>query len=319
MYEYLDRKPEAGDIVECQTDVVTSFTKSNLYICKEVANHLLVELDDKNSTGNGAHPKHFKVVKTLPGDAAKVDDTCILINNNFSTDSDRPKLGIIFKVTEILKDKDNSIIVLPDIYSQNQDFEWAIDADCVRVLCLAETKPKAYYKRSGEPWTPIELQTIPTIWHPQIKLDNTAYKWLYPTTSGRHEYYLWESQRPARYPQEYTLVAFEDEFNISSLGAQSEPTQSIIKESTMNFQELINSIFQDKIQTDYDKKPDYLVVIYNNEGTEIAQATAGSIQSVEDKIQATPKLWGAKAVCYKIDTEVQTQVPVTSTKLKKSK
>ena len=107
-----------------------------------------------------------------------------------------------------------------------------------------------------------------------------------------------------------------------SLGAAADcslPYPTIQKEKPMKFQDFINSLFTEEIKTDYDKKPNFLVVIYNNEGTEIAQATATSVKQVEDKIQSTPKLWGSKAVMYSIDSEVQVSVPVVTTKFKKPK
>ena len=93
----------------------------------------------------------------------------------------------------------------------------------------------------------------------------------------------------------------------------------IQKEKPMTFQDFINSLFTEEIKTDYEKKPNFLVTIYNSEGTEIAVTTATSVKSVEDILQSSPKLWGSKAVMYSIDSEVQVSVPVITTKFKKPK
>ena len=383
MYEYLDRKPEAGDIVECKINIPT-FTKGKLYISKGIhpknKHAIAVALDDIGSTTNGLSYTYFKVVKTLLGDQAKVGDTCIRVGKSLE---DSPK-GATFIVTHIYDGK---------IGYKKHHLTYPVN---IRVLCLAETKPKAYYKRSGEPWTTEELKQIPNMWRIPTSTITLTYKWVYP--NGSKEYCPWDSQLPETNPQEYNLVAFEDEFTSDEItvGSQwvrltdystskpkgeivtitkhepvtkevyytngpyrteqnfledfmplhkykqqnakvvhkvcedpfvdlvqpflNQPTKPILKEKPMTaFQQLINSLFTEEIKTDYDKKPNFLVVIYNNEGTEIAQATADSIKQVEDKIQSTPKLWGAKAVIYSIDSEVQTAVPVTTTKLKKSK
>lgn len=106
------------------------------------------------------------------------------------------------------------------------------------------------------------------------------------------------------------------------LGATADcslPYPIIQKEKPMQFQDFINSLFTEEIKTDYEKKPNFLVTIYNSEGTEIAVATATSVKSVEDILQSSPKLWGSKAVMYSIDSEVQVSVPVITTKFKKPK
>ena len=110
--------------------------------------------------------------------------------------------------------------------------------------------------------------------------------------------------------------------NEISLSATTECSLSyptIQKEKPMKFQDFINSLFTEEIKTDYEKKPNFLVTIYNSEGTEIAVTTATSVKSVEDILQSSPKLWGSKAVMYSIDSEVQVSVPVVTTKFKKPK
>lgn len=111
-------------------------------------------------------------------------------------------------------------------------------------------------------------------------------------------------------------------YNEIPLGAKADCSLSypiIQKEKPMKFQDFINSLFTEEIKTDYEKKTNFLVTIYNSEGTEIAVTTATSVKSVEDILQSSPKLWGSKAVMYSIDSEVQVSVPVVTTKFKKPK
>lgn len=74
-------------------------------------------------------------------------------------------------------------------------------------------------------------------------------------------------------------------------------------------QDILNQIFG---ITDYEQKPNYLVVVYSADGAEIAQTIATNIEEVESKFKTTPSLIGCTAVCYKATTEI----PVVTTKLK---
>lgn len=78
-------------------------------------------------------------------------------------------------------------------------------------------------------------------------------------------------------------------------------------------QDILNQIFG---ATDYEKRPKYLVVVYSADGAEIAQTIANSIEEVESKFKTTPSLIGCTAVCYKATTEITTEIPVITTKLK---
>lgn len=78
-------------------------------------------------------------------------------------------------------------------------------------------------------------------------------------------------------------------------------------------QDILNQIFG---ITDYEQKPNYLVVVYSADGAEIAQTIATNIEEVESKFKTTPSLIGCTAVCYKATTEITTEIPVVTTKLK---
>lgn len=90
------------------------------------------------------------------------------------------------------------------------------------------------------------------------------------------------------------------------------------KEKTMNstaLQQLLTQIFgTPKPETDYDKRPAYLVVAYSADGQQVAQATATSEKDVKQKVQQTPGLWNCRVLTYKLDKELSVNVPVTSVK-----
>lgn len=90
----------------------------------------------------------------------------------------------------------------------------------------------------------------------------------------------------------------------------SNPTQ---KEQTMTIQQLLNKLFGAAMPTDYDRRPAYLVVAYNRDGSEMGTATANTIKQVKDKVADTPDLWGCKVLVYKLDKEVSVVVPVKAT------
>jgi hypothetical protein len=95
-------------------------------------------------------------------------------------------------------------------------------------------------------------------------------------------------------------------------------TTIINKENTMNstaLQQLLTQIFgAPKPETDYDKRPAYLVIAYSADGAQVAQATASSEKDVKLKVQQSPGLWNCKILTYKLDKELSVTVPVTSVK-----
>jgi len=88
------------------------------------------------------------------------------------------------------------------------------------------------------------------------------------------------------------------------------------KEAIMPFQDIINSIFG---VSDYDKKPKFLVTIYNPDGSEHANATAENIEDIKQKAATDYRLIGHKIVAYKLHSEITTEIPVVVTRLKDEK
>jgi hypothetical protein len=95
-------------------------------------------------------------------------------------------------------------------------------------------------------------------------------------------------------------------------------TKTKEKEMTQQptLQEILTSIFGEPIpQTDYDKAPTYLIVVYSANGKEVATGQAESIEEIQETIQSDVRLWGCKVRAYKAKNELQTQVPVTIIKV----
>ena len=88
------------------------------------------------------------------------------------------------------------------------------------------------------------------------------------------------------------------------------------KEAIMPFQDIINSIFG---VSAYDAKPKFLVTIYKPDGSEYANATADSIETIKQKAATDYRLIGHKIVAYKLHTEITTEIPVVATRLKNEK
>lgn len=88
------------------------------------------------------------------------------------------------------------------------------------------------------------------------------------------------------------------------------------KEAIMPFQDIINSIFG---VSAYDAKPKFLVTIYKPDGSEYANATADSIETVKQKAATDYRLIGHKIVAYKLHTEITTEIPVMVTRIKEEK
>ena len=90
------------------------------------------------------------------------------------------------------------------------------------------------------------------------------------------------------------------------------------KENTMNeLQQLLSTIFgAEKPTTDYDKRPQLLVVVYSLDGKKVATATADSVDQVADEVKRNPSLWGCKVLTYKLNKELFVDVPVSITKAK---
>ena len=87
------------------------------------------------------------------------------------------------------------------------------------------------------------------------------------------------------------------------------------KKDMPQLQVIVNELFG----SDYEKKPKILLTVYSPDGKEVAQGTADSLEDVQKIVANDYRLIGHKVVVYKINCEIQTEVPVTVTKLKSKK
>ena len=89
--------------------------------------------------------------------------------------------------------------------------------------------------------------------------------------------------------------------------------ESQSKETSMNdLQQILSQIFgAEKPTTDYDKRPQLLVVVYSLDGKKVATTTANSVEQVASEVKRNPQLWGCKVLTYKLNKELFVDVPVS--------
>ena len=116
------------------------------------------------------------------------------------------------------------------------------------------------------------------------------------------------------------IISYEDAIVYSTQNNKTQNTESDsgIKTQTKEIkmtklQDLINQIFGG---TDYDQKPNYLVIVYAPDGSQHAHGSANSVEEIEQKMKSDYRLIGHTTVAYKISREFTTEIPVVSTKLK---
>lgn len=214
--------------------------------------------------------------------------------------------GLVSKL--LTEEQLSSDIYTKDLYLSNK---YGVDLNA-KLKTPSIKRNLAFYKKSGEPWTQEELDTVLT--HCGLKTGNMAEdaatrKYIFDDSSNNNFMYLWCNQEKQPNFKNCQQLPYEDIFGTTQ--PTKKETHPMPKQS---FSDLINSIFG-STQTDYDKKTKFLGVIYNNDGSEQAIFAANSIEDVETKIKSTPSLWGCKAVVYKASKEVSVDVPVVTTKV----
>lgn len=151
-------------ITEAQTDDVVQFCKpspshgfidTHLYVTREpyIANgyrthsagpgHIKIKFDADRDP-NGWAEGYFKLVRTKPGNQAKVGDVCIMIQDHPNRDYG-PKCNTVFKVTEI-----RGTLIISDIPAPIGHPTWALPTHLFKVLVqhhqrISKTKPLKEY------------------------------------------------------------------------------------------------------------------------------------------------------------------------------
>lgn len=311
MYKYLPiEQAKVGDIVEAvTTSLCKSYIKNSLYIIDKVyANAIDTLLGSKGRQNNGWDKAMFKLVATKPGSQAKIGDTV------------KPITGLCQPFT-----------VTNSTSTHLQPGNWR--RDCVVVLHKADELEQqeqqeptthrnlAFYKRSGKPWTQEEFvninkycgNTTSTI----LDKSYETYRYIFDDKTRVRFMHPWVSQETNSNFKNCKQVAYEDIFQTTDNQDVSTITNNQPKkENTMNeLQQLLSTIFgAEKPTTDYDKRPQLLVVVYSLDGKKVATATADSVEQVADEVKRNPSLWGCKVLTYKLNKELFVDVPVSITK-----
>lgn len=332
MYEYLDRPPAIGDVVECFFNT-QQCKKDNLYIVTEISS-------DKRSIKAGGKAwmnfNKFKVVKTKPATKAKVGDTVICITPTFQMELGGIHKGYISTVTEteyhfcvkgyngcytpnnwlvLCRKEPDASIKVGSYWERNYTSKFGEAGDLIEVKDVSDGQVYwingvASIKRFLEQFHPRPDLDKPQLLHQYWKdlYDQGVElecKWDYEKSDN--------SFRPIRNSgNSFNRPGMQYRIK-SSVQETVESTNQITKEQTMTFTQLIDKIFGQEL-TDYEKRPNFMVIAFNRDGSEKAVTSAESVEQVTQVVQANPELWGCKLVTYKMAKEVFTDVPVTVTK-----
>jgi len=107
-----------------------------------------------------------------------------------------------------------------------------------------------------------------------------------------------------------------DAVTYTSTIAHTEPKEPTMNSAhTSSLQDILIAAFGAAIPTtDYENRSKLIVIVYSKNGSEIATATADSLDQIITEVQANTRLWGCKVLTYKLHKEVATQVPISVTK-----
>lgn len=339
MYEYLPiEQAQVGDIVECIENNGHTFTAGRLYQIREVNddyNNLGIVKDDSGSKTNGWVHKNFKLIKTKPGHKAQIEDTVFCIKNTTGS----CKQGDSFIVYDI---DGNYLSPPPGILFNGlmSKENWVWLKEYFVVLCKKKEQQTlrrnlAFYKRSGTPWTQEEYQNIVKYCGYKTDARISHYKhdtYIFDNCNPTNFMYAWVSQinfkncREVAYEDIFSnepniIQEFDKVFGIPNTQnacyevplVAEEPIKSQSKENTMNdLQQILSQIFgAEKPTTDYDKRPQLLVVVYSLDGKKVATSTANSVEQVAYEVKRNPQLWGCKVLTYKLNKELFVDVPVS--------
>jgi len=145
MYEYLDRDPVKGDVIECTTDLMSDFTKGKLYIMHTTPPEVGGVIDDKGNSNGFNYDAHAKVIKTKPGSKAVVGDNIISITKTDPCVQHRD----LETTHTVLKLADDKLYYTNDCLSNKSNF---------LVLCKVEVDPLVELKAAHKAGKQIQFK-----------------------------------------------------------------------------------------------------------------------------------------------------------------
>lgn len=317
MYKYHKSLPRIGDVVSWHfnddgyIDQTFNITMGKLYVVQEVKDTYIKVIEDTGKLSRFIGSKDRKTYITKPGSEAKEGDDVICLEN-------------VDNITKI-----NSIFTnIPEQINYNRckfTYVSSWSSSSFKVLVKKEPQIKrnlAFYKRSGKSWTKEEMIKIREYCgcsSDSFLETNTSYKWVFEQGAPAEKFmHAWYTQEKYLNFKNCKQIAYEDIFNTNAESEKiSYNNKNLVKtkETTMTtLQQILETIFETKLKTDYEARPKLLLLVYDAEGKEVAQGLAESTNEVEKAIKFNPKLWGCKIISYKLHKESTINVPVETVK-----
>lgn len=302
MYKYLDRPPVIGDVVQyINSNIRTTVKTLNaLYIVKSVdtPNKCVYFICDDNLEHRSMFAS-IKVIATAPASQAKPNDTVISLTDLSYWRS----VGSTHKVNRI---------------TDGGGFMYVVGSDGINASS-ENLNEFLLLLKADEPTLNIDNPTTIEEWDARFEAGLPVYYTVQYDINSKEHYQC--KDLPSLYAGIYPIDGANIDFFTSdpscndTVEANQQPIQTQKEQPmTPTLQQLLTQLFgAAKPQTDYDMKPNFMVVAYSADGTEVATATADSLESVQQHLQANKSLWDCKLVCYKMTAEMQTNVPVAVT------
>lgn len=282
MYKYLDRPPQDGDVVER--------IRTDGNIAKVGTIGIVGEPEPGHNLQIAASKDYWRVIATAPASQAKPGDTVISLIDFL--DCCR-SIGSIHKVDRVSNDGFIHYVSSSGYVTYSNKLK-----EFLLLLKADEPILNINNPTTIEEWDARFNAGLP-VWYKTPAIDNIISIC---------------SMEPSKYNFSFKVLFSTSVPSCNDIVEANQ--QPIYKEQPMtkSLQELLTQILgAAKPTTDYDMRPQIMVVAYSEDGTEVATATADSLKSVQEHLQANKSLWGCKLVCYKMTAEMQTNVPVAVT------
>ena len=295
MYEYLDRKPEVGDIVE------TKYTKAGT---DEHIIHIV-----RNVTGttvhytSGGHDSmtEVRVIKVRPGSEAKLGDSIIRIpsTSGYSYYNEHT-IGKMETVNTII----GSTVDTGGMHIHFKDF---------LVLCKAEPSTLNQFQKGdmvryiGDPSS--ERPSECTVY--AVDGDDVYYR-----NGFACHYKHWELISRAKVePESFCKENVKEEVpeminNKLNIKEETMPPKALNSdELAYTIAKYIEDKLEPKVKSDYENRKKFTGVIYSHTGKYLTTVYANKEKQLH-KIMQTPEYLGMTMVVHKATTEVTTDIPL---------